>query len=134
MNKIDIQRVRYHLSRARVSHVTIIRNFFRCHLWVRRLRNRIMHVLSLQTVYAPMGGLLPPPWRRLCFHRCPLLCLFVFLSVSNIAEKTAERIFMTFSGLVGLDTRNNWDNVHDVPFNPLDTGIFPHFFEGIHAS
>ena len=30
---------------------------------------------------------LPPPWRSLCFHLCPLVSLFVCLSASNLAEK-----------------------------------------------
>ena len=36
-------------------------------------------------------GLLPPPWWRLCFHSCPLVCLFVSLSVCLLAtsRKTA---------------------------------------------
>ena len=37
----------------------------------------------------------------------------------------AERIFMNFSEEVGLQ---------DVPFNPLNTGIFSHFFGEIHDS
>ena len=41
--------------------------------------------------------LLPPPWRRLCFHRCPLLvCLSVCLSVSNIMEKQLNRFHEIF--------------------------------------
>ena len=34
---------------------------------------------------------MPPPWRRLCFRRCPVFCLFVclsvWLSVSNVTGK-----------------------------------------------
>ena len=35
---------------------------------------------------------------------------------------------------MGLDTRNNWEHFQDVPFNPLNTGFFYHFFGAIHAS
>ena len=46
-----------------------------------------------------MSMLLPPPWRRLCFHHCPLLCLFVCLSVSNIKE----------NWLNGFSWNGRWD-------------------------
>ena len=37
---------------------------------------------------------------------------------------------MIFLGWVGLDTRNNWEHLQDVPFNPLKTGKkFPTFSE-----
>ena len=65
-------------------------------------------------------GLLHPPWRRLCFHCCPLLCLFVCLSVSNITD-------------------NSWTDFHEIfrvgetwykeQFNPLNPGFFPTFSE-----
>ena len=44
--------------------------------------------------------LLPPPWRRLCFHRCSLVFLFVCLSVclsfSNITEKRTNGFSWNF--------------------------------------
>ena len=35
--------------------------------------------LQSDTPVTHICSLLPPPWRRLCFHRCPLVCLSVCL-------------------------------------------------------
>ena len=54
---------------------------------------------SLYVNYVMPGTyLLPPPWRKLCFHRCPLLCLFACLPVSNITEKRLIRFSWNFQG------------------------------------
>ena len=37
---------------------------------------------------------------------------------------------MKFTGLVGLDTRNNWEHFQDILFNPLNTGLFLPLFRG----
>ena len=50
---------------------------------------------------------------------------YVFISVSLFV--TRERIFMTFSGKVGLGTRNNLKHIGEAPLIPLSTGFFPKF-------
>ena len=49
--------------------------------------------------------LLPPPWRRLCFHRRPLLCLFVCLSVSRSVSDITEQRLNGFS----RNLQGRWD-------------------------
>ena len=54
-------------------------------IWWMTLENNRAHLLY----YIKLCASLPPPWRRLCFHRCPLpgfVCLSVCLSASNITE------------------------------------------------
>ena len=52
--------------------------------------------------------------------RCPV-CLFVCLLATLLKN---ERIFMKFSGLMGLDTRKNWEHFQDIPINPLNIWLF----------
>ena len=71
---------------------------------------------------------LPPPWRRLCFHRCPLpRC--VCLSVSNITEKRLNGLSWHFWDW--------WDLIHGTIGNifmifhstPWTQDFFPIFSE-----
>ena len=73
--------------------------------------------------------LLPPPWRRLCFHRCPLLCLFVCLSFSNITEKWLNGFSRNFQGrwdLIQGTIGNIFKMLH---LTPWTQDFFPHFSE-----
>ena len=60
------------------------------------------------------------------------VCLFVCLPVSIITEKRLNGFSWNFQGK--WDPRNNWEHFQDIPFNPLNTGIFVSLFGGIHDS
>ena len=70
---------------------------------------------------------LPPPWWRLCFHCCPLPCLFVCLSVSNITEKRLNGFLWNFQsrwGFIQVTIENIYRMFH---LTPRTQGFFPFF-------
>ena len=91
------------------------------------------HDLVLSYTIVWNFALVTSTMEKVMFSSLSVACLSVCLSVCLPAcllatlRKTAERIFMKFSGKVGLDTRNNWQHFQDVPFNPLNTGFPPLF-------
>ena len=60
--------------------------------------------------------LLPPPWRRSYFHRCPLICLFICLSVSNITKKRLNGFSWNCPG--------RWDFIQGTFGNMGAQGVF----------
>ena len=80
--------------------------------------------------------LLPPPWRRLCFHRCPLLCLFVCVSVCLLAtlRKNSGTDFHEICRVGGTWYKEQLGTFSRCSMQPLEHRIFSHFFGAIHAS
>ena len=73
--------------------------------------------------------LLPPPWWRLCFHRCPLLCLFVCLSVSNITGKWLNGFSLIFQGRWDLIQGTIGNIFRMFHLTPWTQEFFPTFSE-----
>ena len=72
-------------------------------------------------------GLLPPPWWRLCFHRCPLVCLFVSLSVCLLAtlRKTAWTDFHDIQGRQDLIQGTSGNIFRMFDLTPWTHDFFP---------
>ena len=108
----------------------LVKSQYKQSYWFSNKSNiNIIYNISVITITIKMSIILAN-FGKYTISDCPFFCLSVCL-LSIITEKRLKGFSWNFR--VG-GTWYNWEHFQDVPFNPLNTGSFFHFFGGIHAS
>ena len=99
--------------------------------FLKQSKINIIYNISVITMTITMSIILAN-FGKYAISDCPFIsvCLFVCLCVcGQHYGKMCEQIFMTFSGYIGHDIRNNRENLGSVTFNPLSTGFLFLWFQ-----